>query len=780
MTHYNLDILAAYATGKLAEETAREVEAHLSGCETCGETLDGLTVHTALLDRLHRLGPAPESTEATPPQLLDRLKQARRTAEADTDDLLRRGRLGQYRLRARLGAGGMGQVYKAVHLVMKREVALKVLPSRLAAVPTSLERFHREVEVLARLDHRNIVRAYDAGLDDGVPYLVMEYVAGTDLHRHVYEHGPLPVEAACDYIRQAAAALQHAHAHHYVHRGIKPSNLLLDAGRHVVKISDLGLARAEQIALGESTVGELTSEGIAMGTPDLLAPEQWEDARRADIRADLYSLGCTFYFLLTAQPPYPGGAYREKMARHCRGGAVPVEQLRPETPAAVAAVVRKLMAPDPRQRYQTPAELIDALDGTAVPAPAPKRPPALPRRRLPLPYMAAALAIGAAALALVLVLGGAFVLFALLGHRGMAPDAGEPLAPDGGPVGQQQADKTQPVPRPAVAIVAGEPQLVKEFKGHTGEVTWVAFAPDGTSFASASFDQTVRLWKPAEDEPIAKLRHKGQVMCVTYSPDGKTLATCTDGEGAVRLWDVATETETLLGTHHDMKLLRCVSFRSDGRLLASGSMAVQAKESVKLWDVPGKQAIGSLGPAWDRSYAGVYAAVFCPGTKLLAVAHHAAPNPAGVRLWDTETNQELDFLAGLSVALAFSPDGRRLAAAEGPDVTIWAVDPEKKRAVPDRKLQFKPAKLGPALACCAAFAPDDRTLAVAYRDGTVVLWNTQSSEQLTAFTAHAEVKSAIAYFRECSVAFAPDGQTLLTGGFDHAVKLWKLPTVPQK
>ncbi len=808
MNHLSADVLGAYATGKLADATAHAVETHLGDCDICGEALDKLTTDRRLLERLHGLAPA--SVTPVPRRLLDRLRRARQEADAD-DELIRRGRLGQYRLVARIGAGGMGQVYRAVHPVLKREVALKVLPRRLAADATALERFHREVEVLARLDHPNVVRAHDAGADDDIPYLVMEYVPGTDLHRHVREHGPLPVELACTFIRQAAAALQHAHEHHYVHRDIKPSNLLVNRELTTVKVSDLGLARAEQIALGESTMGELTSEGAMMGTPDFLAPEQWEDARRADIRADLYSLGCTFYYLLTGQPPYPGGTFRDKMARHFRGDAVPVEQLRPETPPAIAAVVRKLIAPRPEDRYQTPAELIAALDPPAAPA---FRQPATapPASGVPMPpAVGCALAVGLAVLGLfmggllivilVLALAGAFAEWRP-GPGGLGPQAQAPPhdGADGKPAPVPPGKLPvvplpgkpppvvpppvvlppvvpPPVVPPALPIVAGQPELLQELAGHTGKVTWVAFAPDGTSFASASDDLSVRLWRPGEDEPFARLPHKDAVMCVAYSPDSKTLATCTDSEGVVRLWDVASRAETILGTHaHLGKMLRAVSFRSDGRLLISGSMT-GAGEGAHLWDVPGKKSHGGLGPFNGKAYAGVYTAAFCPGTNLLAVAHHVAPSPSGVRLWDTETGEELDFLAGLSIALAFTPDGGKLATAEGPEVMVWTVDPAKKRAANGRKLRLDVTpESGPTLACCAAFAPDNRTLAVAYRNGKVALWDTASSERLCLFAAHAPAQDGITYYRECSVAFAPDGRTLLTGGFDGAVKLWKLPT----
>ena len=208
----------------------------------------------------------------------------------------------------------------------------------------------------------------------------MEYVEGTDLSKLVREYGPLPVPHACNYILQAALGLQHAHEKGMVHRDIKPSNLLVSwgssrnvqtapvgtaaTGRPVVKILDMGLARL--IDAEDGVTSELTQEGAVMGTVDYLAPEQALDSRKADIRSDLYSLGCTFYFMLTGKVPFPGGTATEKLLKHRLDEPTPVEQLRPEVSPGLAGVVRKLMAKKPGERYQTPAEVVRALDARTV------------------------------------------------------------------------------------------------------------------------------------------------------------------------------------------------------------------------------------------------------------------------------------------------------------------------------------------------------------------------------------------------------------------------------
>src|SRR5437667_3444855 len=286
--------------------------------------------------------------------------------------------LGQYRILDQLGQGGMGRVFKAVHQTMHRIVALKVVTSQLVKTEQGRQLFMREVRAAARLMHPNIVTAYDANQIGDRHYMVMEFVDGPNLEQLVGERGPLPVGQACDFIRQAANGLQFALENHMVHRDIKPANLLVQrAGgsardrQCVVKILDFGLARLHQRNAddepGSNTI--LTKENTVMGTPDYVSPEQSRDLHNVDIRSDLYSLGCTFYYLLTGQLPFPGGTTLEKLVRHGTEEPTPVIDLRPEVPPAVAAIVHRLMAKQPAERFQTPAELMAALAPFAVSSP---------------------------------------------------------------------------------------------------------------------------------------------------------------------------------------------------------------------------------------------------------------------------------------------------------------------------------------------------------------------------------------------------------------------------
>src|SRR5262245_38255607 len=306
--------------------------------------------------------------------------------------------LGGFRLLEPLGSGGMGQVYKAWQRSLNRIVALKVIRPQLAASHEAVvKRFQREAHAVAQLQHPNIVTVHDFGQVGGTYFIAMECVDGPDLARLVREKGPLTPELALEYARQAAVGLQHAHEVGLVHRDIKPSNLLLappgkararPAGGSgtsrpaygLVKILDLGLARIEMEPEGESV---LTREGAMVGTPDFIAPEQARDARAADIRSDLYSLGCALYFLLTGRVPFAGGTSLDKLMRHQTEEPTPVEALKPELTPATAELVRRLMAKKPEDRFPTPADVADALAEVIAGAPPPPTPPPKRGRRPP-------------------------------------------------------------------------------------------------------------------------------------------------------------------------------------------------------------------------------------------------------------------------------------------------------------------------------------------------------------------------------------------------------------
>ncbi len=278
--------------------------------------------------------------------------------------------VGSYKVLERLGSGGMGIVYLCEHKVMRRRVAVKILPLNQVDDPSSLERFHREAQAAAALDHPNIVRAHDYGQEGNLHFLVMEYINGVSLQETVQKNGPMAPIRAAHYIRQAALGLQHAHeTAGLVHRDIKPGNILVDR-TGTVKILDMGLARFTHDQ--SHGITSKYDEKSVLGTADYLAPEQAMCSHDADIRADIYSLGATFYFLLTGRPPFGNGTVAQKIIWHQMRPVRPIREIRSDVPEGMANVVEKMLAKEPDQRYQVPAEVAQALTPwTKTPIPPP-------------------------------------------------------------------------------------------------------------------------------------------------------------------------------------------------------------------------------------------------------------------------------------------------------------------------------------------------------------------------------------------------------------------------
>ena len=358
-THPASETLAAFALGRLEDDEATSVADHLGVCESCQQAVLAVP-DDSMLALLRPAG----CTPVPRPGLLPA------TASAFVEGLpLELHNHPRYRVLRPLGAGGMGVVYLAEHRLMERTVALKVISKQLTASPAVVERFRREVRAVARLAHPNLVQAHDAEQEGDLHFLVMEFVEGENLAWLVDRNGPLPVEKACDYVRQAALGLAHALTLGLVHRDVKPQNLIVTA-QGQVKVLDFGLA-----SIAEERGGGLTEFGQGMGTPDYVAPEQIRDAHSADARADVYSLGCTLYFLLTGRPPFPEGNAAQKVAAHLEKQPTPLKELRPETPVAVVQVIERMMAKAPALRYQTPADVVAALEPWCLPVSQPRQRP---------------------------------------------------------------------------------------------------------------------------------------------------------------------------------------------------------------------------------------------------------------------------------------------------------------------------------------------------------------------------------------------------------------------
>jgi serine/threonine protein kinase len=271
--------------------------------------------------------------------------------------------IGQYEILAHIATGGMGAVYKALDIENQRPVALKILAAEMASKPSVVERFKREGRSAAKLKHENVVALYESGEFNGTHFLAYEFVDGRDLHDYIARRRQLGLKEARHILIQAAKALSHAHAKQIVHRDIKPSNFLIAKdkdGRILVKLTDLGLAR--QVNDYEFRV---TTPDATIGTVDYLSPEQALNSGMADIRSDIYSLGCTFYHMLAGKCPFPTGNLVERLLQHRESEPPDVRVLNPAVPEPVVTIIRKMMAKKPDDRYQTPEELLEDLINAA-------------------------------------------------------------------------------------------------------------------------------------------------------------------------------------------------------------------------------------------------------------------------------------------------------------------------------------------------------------------------------------------------------------------------------
>jgi serine/threonine protein kinase len=688
--------------------------------------------------------------------------------------------LGPYRLLEPLGEGGMGQVFKAVQQRLHRVVALKVIRQDLLSKDEEvLRRFQREARTAAQLSHPNVVIVYDADQVGDRHFIAMEYVEGTDLSRLVKRHGPLPIVQACDFIRQAALGLQHAHESGMVHRDIKPSNLFatvlkpksasgiyplpalsappreaektltgpsadpaptppeFTAGA-VIKILDMGIARLAETEDRKESNHSLTREGVLMGTPDYIAPEQARNARAADIRSDLYSLGCTFYFLLTGQPPFPHGSMVEKLMLHQMEEPQPVEELRPDVPVEVRVVLRKLMAKGPEDRYQTPAELVEALTAPAAGGSAVQlRLPAADAEKETTPT-----ASGEAA---------------VLGRT--------PPVVDLPPAPEQRLDASVfgwLAAREGVPTLEAEPALrIALLKGHHGWVSALAFSPDRDTLASGGVDGAVRLWSFSSSRPgdqvLERARSGREVNSLAFAPDSLTIASGSGTlDGLISLWDLSAGKAVRKAVIPGHKAsVEALAFAPDGKELVSAG----ADGTVRLWDLTGPQ------PREQAVLKGhtdsVKAVAFSPDGKTIV----SAGQDGTAHLWNVakrwpKEQATLRLCTGHARTLAFSPDSQFLALGSiDQTVRLW----DLTEAEPAERVVLK-GHLGVIRLVMSPL--EGKTLLSIDDRGLVILWDVASGTTIRVWQ--------LPKIMLCGITATLDGRYLATGNSDGSVGVFRL------
>ena len=597
-----------------------------------------------------------------------------------------------YELLGELGSGGMGVVYKARHRGSGEVVALKLVRPDLHARPNTHRRFQREVQAAARLDHPHIVRVLDGGQAGDTWYMAMEYVEGETLHHRVEKSGRRAVWEACEFIRQTALGLHHAHEAGLVHRDIKPSNLMV-SGDSAVKILDLGLVRIDE-SDPDARLSTLTQPGVLLGTIDFIAPEQAMNPHVADPRSDLYSLGCTFYYLLLGKVPFPVGSVVDKVDKHRWVVPRPVDRQRAEVPRAVAAVVDRLLAKQPEGRFRTAAEVADAVAPYCTAAactaaraaqnaaPAPPASKIVPRP----PTRDPAKTVG--------------LLRRLTGHGGTV--CGLALTADGTQLISASRDSTVRVWNPATTH---PPRILN---GHTGEVRGVVVSPAARCILSAGTDGTVRAWDLQTGRPKATLTgHTDAVKAVAVSDDGR-LAVSAANDRRVILWDLQTGRKLWSAKGHTGDL-NCVSFVPNAEIAVSGGW----DKTLRIWDLATGKELWQIGGTFSAFQWSVFMGLaFLPDGSLLAGSsdHTLCLMDVGTGAVSRRFEGHTNWVASVAV----SPDGRH-ALSGGWDGTVRLWDLAQGKAVACFEGHTDQVQ-------SVVFAPDGRHAYSAGSDGTIIVW----------------------------------------------------------
>lgn len=778
ITHPSDEVLLALGGGKLDDAIASTVLAHLDACPDCCRRATSLSGD----DLLRRVRAARSRWPGTVSPVSMPVQVATTADASDVPPELRGH--DQYEISRELGRGGMGVVYLARHRLTDRPEVLKVLSQHLVGQAGVADRFLREIRLAARLSHPNIVTVYSAQRIGGLLVLAMEYVEGEDLARVVQTRGPLPVTEACLYAAQAALGLQHAFEKGLVHRDVKPHNLILtrQGNRPLVKVLDFGLAKAtrEKDASSASTGSDRTEAGMALGTPAYAAPEQTLDAAKADVRADVYSLGCTLYFLLAGRPPFQADSLFALLYAHQSKEAEPVSEHRKEVPAELAAVVAKMMEKDPARRFQTPVEVARALAPFAK-----KAGPVAPVPRTIGRTEAASDTVASPASALEnTAVASAPRLAARRGARRWWVVAAAAALLLIGLVGLWAGGVFRQKTKEGVLVVeVNEPDFEVYVDGDRVKVTWenggktavirhepgtrkVEVKKDGVTVRGEEVELhdgkrlvvRVRIppHEPKEKEPPpapaplpAGYDLTGGFGATYVGPD-RTLVLLRRAEvgqkaTAVQVFDLATGLQISWPLEHPRPVAGW-SFSPDGKRVVMGC----EDGTVQVWEADTGKKLTAVKHD-DR----VGWVSFSPDGKRLVTGSRDRT----VRVWDADTGKPISpplVHDSWASRVCFSPDGGRvITGPHGTVAQVWD-------AVSGKKLT-PPLKHADTVSD-VKFSPDGKRVATACKDGKARIWDASTGERIGADLGHGEQVNR--------VVFSPDGKLVVTASDDRTARVW--------